>query len=73
VTIEVKRDGGQVQLEVRDDGDGFDPAVSSDGFGLTGMRERAALVGGTVEIRSCPGDGAAVRAVFPAVETSEAT
>jgi signal transduction histidine kinase len=49
---------GAVEAIVADDGQGFDPAqVAGDGqrFGLRFMRERAAEVGGTVEVRSAPG------------------
>jgi signal transduction histidine kinase len=41
-------------LTVSDDGHGFDPATTSTGFGLSGMRERLALVGGTVDVASGP-------------------
>jgi signal transduction histidine kinase len=65
-TVKLIRVGGHIQVEVRDDGDGFDPEMTDGGFGLMGMRERAALVGGTVEIESRPGEGTAVRAIFSA-------
>jgi signal transduction histidine kinase len=61
------RDGdGVVTVEVRDDGGGFDPGAPGGGFGLTGMRERAALAGGTIEISSEPGGGTRVVATVPA-------
>jgi len=41
-----------ISLRVADDGSGFDPAADSSGFGLSGMRERLALVGGTLDIDS---------------------
>jgi signal transduction histidine kinase len=50
---------------VRDNGRGFDPAMRSTGFGLVGMRERAELLGGTVEVTSTPGSGTRIRAVLP--------
>jgi signal transduction histidine kinase len=51
----------RVDLAIRDDGVGFDPAaVDSDHFGLTGMRERASMVGATLDIRSRPGAGTEV-------------
>jgi len=41
-----------ISLGVADNGTGFDPAAGSSGFGLSGMRERLALVGGTLDIDS---------------------
>ncbi len=47
-----------VQLSVRDDGQGFDPAdLALRGVGLQSVQERARLLGGQVEIRSTPGQG----------------
>jgi len=67
VQIEVadSDDDSHVDVEVRDDGRGFDPKRDSDGFGLLGMRERVGLVSGTVEVRSQPGQGTTVRARIP--------
>src|SRR4051794_1261268 len=56
--------GGSVLLEVSDDGTGFepsDPDVRSRRLGLTSMEERAARLGGRLEIRSAPGAGTTVR------------
>jgi signal transduction histidine kinase len=48
----------RVDLVVRDDGLGFDPAaVDANRYGLTGMRERAAMVGAALEVHSRPGGG----------------
>jgi NarL family two-component system sensor histidine kinase YdfH len=56
-----------VEVEVRDDGVGFDPAaVSPDGhYGLLGLRERTQLSGGEVAVASLPGAGTTVRFRFP--------
>jgi signal transduction histidine kinase len=55
------------QLEVRDDGRGFDPStVSADHFGLAIMRERMAAVGGTVTVESQPGQGTTLTARWTA-------
>ncbi|MEO8574958.1 MAG: PAS domain S-box protein, partial [Pyrinomonadaceae bacterium] len=56
------RDGGSV-LIIEDDGVGFDVnehAAARNGLGLTGMSERAALIGGTLEIESAQGEGTTV-------------
>ncbi|EST21441.1 sensor histidine kinase [Streptomyces roseochromogenus] len=52
-------------LSVRDDGCGFDPAAASSGYGLAGLRARAAEVGGTATVRTAPGDGTAVTVRLP--------
>jgi signal transduction histidine kinase len=65
VTVEVDAAHGTVEIEVADDGRGFDTAQTPGGFGLTGMRERAALAGGTVTVNSEPGR-TTVRARLPA-------
>jgi signal transduction histidine kinase len=59
-------------LEIDDDGRGFDTAaISGHGYGLSNLRERAAMVGGSIEISSQPGQGTTVRLGFP-VELVEA-
>jgi signal transduction histidine kinase/ligand-binding sensor domain-containing protein len=57
-----------IALEVRDDGRGFqqDTATLPGHYGLTGMRERAATIGGTLEVTSEPGVGTTVRLHAPA-------
>ena len=57
---------GQVVLEVRDNGRGFDPAARHPGhFGLDSMRSRAAEIGGSLTIASAPGSGTLVRVCVP--------
>jgi signal transduction histidine kinase len=61
VWVRVSVEEGRVVLSVRDNGKGFDPgAVGSSGFGLTSMAERAALVGGRLEISSRASNGSIV-------------
>ena len=63
--VEVHEDDTDIRLRVRDDGEGFDPSVHSDGFGLLGMQERVQLLDGTFEIDSSPGQGTTIEARFP--------
>ncbi|NHA70288.1 sensor histidine kinase [Phycicoccus flavus] len=58
----------RVVLSVSDDGRGFDPGEGSTGFGLDGVRARAAEVGGTVDLRSDPGAGTCLRLEVPRVD-----
>jgi PAS domain S-box-containing protein len=56
-----------IQLQVSDDGIGFDPqsADESSGLGLRGMRERVQRIGGSVQITSAPGKGTLVTVLAP--------
>jgi len=61
--VDVRLDCGadRVDLVIRDDGTGFDlAAVDLARYGLTGMRERAAMIGAEVEVNSRPGGGTEV-------------
>src|ERR1035437_671396 len=71
--VEIIEDQGTVSVTVRDDGDGFDTATKSDGFGLVGMHERVLLLDGTLDIESAPGQGATVAATFPACRRESGT
>ena len=51
-SLTVAADDDEVTLEVRDDGGGFDPGTVPAGFGLSGMRERLALVDGRLAVAS---------------------
>jgi len=58
-----------LHVEVEDDGAGFDPVASrlkGQGFGLIGMRERAALLGGKFKVLSAPGAGTRLCVELPA-------
>jgi signal transduction histidine kinase len=65
VSIELyERDGKRI-LAVEDDGVGFDADAKSEGAGVTGMRERAALVNGVIRFDSEPGEGTHVVVEIP--------
>jgi PAS domain S-box-containing protein len=61
----------QIELEVRDNGDGFDvAAIGRGGIGLSSMRERAQRLGGALTITSRPGGGTTVNLQVPAAEAA---
>jgi PAS domain S-box-containing protein len=65
VRVRLRLAADSVELEIRDDGRGFDPAESTGGLGIPGMRERARALGGEFGISSAPGEGTAVRVRIP--------
>ncbi|GGM04394.1 sensor histidine kinase [Deinococcus aerophilus] len=70
VWLEVLEEKAEVVLTVRDDGRGFDPGARGRGtLGQRSMRERAAGAGGTLTVRSAPGEGTCVTLRLPAART----
>jgi len=69
--VAVHESGGELHVEVGDDGVGFDMAASVEGFGLAGMHERIGLVGGALEIESGE-HGTTIHAHVPATRAHEA-
>ncbi len=65
VTVSLRADAERVSLVVTDDGDGMPVPLPSGTAGLSGMRERALLVGGRLRIDSQPGAGAEIRLDVP--------
>ncbi len=65
VEVSVHDADGQVEVVVRDDGAGFDSHRRTTGFGLVGMRERLALVHGTLDIETARGEGTTLSASIP--------
>ncbi len=71
VLVECEPSGGDLVIDVEDDGAGFDPAEvatspdSQRGLGLLGMRERVELLGGTLKVDSAPGRGTHVSVRVP--------
>jgi len=56
---------GRMEVEISDDGAGFDPEHRAEGFGLVGMHERLALLNGELTISSAPGNGTRLVARIP--------
>ena len=65
--IAVRETGDNIELELRDNGVGFDTsAPGPEGhFGMAMMRERAQVGGGSIEVESAPGEGATITVRFP--------
>jgi PAS domain S-box-containing protein len=74
VTVHLTKPGDFVQLTIKDDGIGFNPdhhparRKGKGGFGLLGMRERAAHSGGTLIVKSAPGKGTSIHAQIPLID-----
>jgi len=77
VDIDLFHDGDALMLGIHDDGCGFDVAAvrarasAGDSIGLLGMKERATLLGGQLDIESIPGLGSTVRMRCPLVLPQE--
>jgi signal transduction histidine kinase len=65
VSVRLYTRGGDLHLEVRDEGPGFDVGEAHDGVGLQNMRDRLGAVGGHAAITSQPGRGTLVAAAAP--------
>ena len=71
IEVEIRYDEHQLELRIKDDGKGIDPVALGDGrsvahWGLRGMRERAKLVSGTLEVWSQIAIGTEIAAKIPA-------
>jgi signal transduction histidine kinase len=71
VMVSIRTTPDHIELEIRDDGNGFrfDPdqplPARGEHYGLIGMKERAEMVGGSLEIHSIPSAGTTIRALSP--------
>ncbi len=67
VYVELRSNENSIFLEITDNGVGFDMDIKkrSDSYGLTGMKERAYLLDGTVDIWSEPGKGVRIKVEVP--------
>ena len=76
-SVVVERSGGSVHVIVEDDGKGFDADVVADAgkrpaaLGLLGIRERAALLGGSLQVETAPGAGTTIFVRLP-IHTTDA-
>ncbi len=68
VSVRTSTQEHMLDIEVRDDGIGFDPAVvmpRPGHYGLHGLHERVCLIGGQLDIQSAPGKGTTIRLAVP--------
>jgi NarL family two-component system sensor histidine kinase YdfH len=66
VSLRLTDNEKELEIEIWDDGIGFDPETIEAGhYGLLGMRERARLAGGSFDVRSEPGKGTQIVIRFP--------
>jgi signal transduction histidine kinase len=63
--VRLNASAGALELEIEDHGKGFDPETAPRGLGLVAMRERAGLIGGTLEFLRPPDGGTLVRLTVP--------
>jgi signal transduction histidine kinase len=74
IFVNMGQDGGDIFLEVIDDGIGFNAkalaAENKASWGLLGMRERASLLGGSFSIVSLPGEGTHLKISIPCQQSS---
>jgi signal transduction histidine kinase len=65
IQIEFKRESDHLDVQIIDDGSGFNPVDDLQGLGLRSMNERAEGLGGTLQIESAPGAGTKVNVKMP--------
>ena len=65
VDVHLHEDGGEVRVEVSDDGRGFDVGTVTRGTGLTNMEDRIDALGGSLHVASAPGSGTTLRVTVP--------
>ena len=75
VVVYLRQIDGGIELEVVDDGIGFEPEAVRDhgGMGLVSIRERAEQLGGEATIRSAPGEGTSVKVAISLVKEQAET
>jgi signal transduction histidine kinase/frataxin-like iron-binding protein CyaY len=64
LSIELKLNGNNVTLKIKDNGKGFDVANTTNGNGLFNMKKRAALLKGTLSVKSTVGEGTITQITF---------
>lgn len=71
-SVDMHHLGGDLHIDIKDNGKGIDPNASRQNkLGLVGMRERARMLGGSVEITADPEGGTVVSVCLPLIDHSE--
>ncbi len=70
-TVNLTTAEGKIRLSIEDCGKGFDLGLLFERSGITGMRERAQSIGGSLYICSAPGQGTTVVAELPVIESAD--
>lgn len=65
VSLVLDEDHDVLRIAVEDDGQGFEPTLSSEGIGIIGMRERVYALRGAIDVRSAPQRGTTVAITLP--------
>jgi len=72
VSLALEEADASLRIEVQDDGEGFDPALASEGIGIIGMRERVHALGGSIRVHSRPGEGTLLSITLPLADPESA-
>jgi signal transduction histidine kinase len=70
-SIRLWADDGQFHFEVVDNGRGFDPSMTASSTGLQNMRDRMHALGGSLDVRSRPGEGTCIGGSIPLHQIEE--
>jgi PAS domain S-box-containing protein len=65
IKLSLQKEDGKILLTIQDNGQGFDPETARKGMGLSSIRERAELSGGSSELKSAMGKGTMIRVSWP--------
>jgi signal transduction histidine kinase len=69
-TVRLAQSNGNLSVEIRDDGQGFDADTTKRGSGLQNIQDRLEALGGSVEVSSAPGSGTRITARLPIGEAA---
>ncbi|GHO93942.1 hypothetical protein KSF_039900 [Reticulibacter mediterranei] len=68
IWLTLSQQARKLQIEIRDDGQGFDPRTIQRGMGLNNLQERTHSIHGTLTIESSPGKGTSITAIIPLLD-----